>query len=108
MIYMLNGTYKFASNPNKYVRVHVATVPHVVSRPTSSSSNRSSSGRSHSSCAHSSCACACACACAGGGRAGCTTKDFYNTDLKLKYFSKRKDKKWLNRVINIWKQRYMK
>ena len=29
-----------------------------------------------------SCACACACACAGGGRAGCTKKDFYNTNLK--------------------------
>ena len=28
-----------------------------------------------SSCAHSSCACACACA--GGGRAGCSAKDFY-------------------------------
>jgi len=26
-----------------------------------------------------SCACACACACAGGGRAGCSRKDFYNT-----------------------------
>ena len=40
----------------------------------------------HSSCA-SSCACvsscACACACAGGGRAGCTKKDFYNTKLKV-------------------------
>ena len=28
-----------------------------------------------------SCACACACACAGGGRAGCSRKDFYNTNL---------------------------
>ena len=41
----------------------------------------------HSSCA-SSCACvsscACACACAGGGRAGCTKKDFYHTNLKVK------------------------
>ena len=41
---------------------------------------------SHSSCA-SSCACvsscACACACAGGGRAGCTKKDFYQTNLKV-------------------------
>ena len=27
------------------------------------------------------CACACACACAGGGRAGCSKKDFYNTNL---------------------------
>lgn len=26
----------------------------------------------------SGCACACACACAGGGRAGCSRKDFYN------------------------------
>lgn len=34
-----------------------------------------------SSCASSSCACAscaCACACAGGGRAGCSAKDFYD------------------------------
>lgn len=35
-----------------------------------------------SSCVRSSCACvsscACACACAGGGRAGCSTKDFYD------------------------------
>lgn len=41
----------------------------------------------HSSCARSSCACvsscACACACAGGGRAGCTKKDFYHTNLKV-------------------------
>ena len=35
----------------------------------------------HSSCVHSSCACACACACAGGGRAGCSKKDFYRTNL---------------------------
>lgn len=35
-----------------------------------------------SSCARSSCACACACACAGGGRAGCSLKDFYHTGLK--------------------------
>lgn len=27
------------------------------------------------------CACACACACAGGGRAGCSMKDFYHTNL---------------------------
>ncbi len=39
----------------------------------------------HSSCASShSCvsSCACACACAGGGRAGCSKKDFYGTNLK--------------------------
>ena len=41
----------------------------------------------HSSCvSRSSCACAnsCACACAGGGRAGCSKKDFYGTKLKSK------------------------
>ena len=40
----------------------------------------------HSSCVRSSCACAscaCACACAGGGRAGCSKKDFYRTNLKI-------------------------
>ena len=31
----------------------------------------------------SSCACACACACAGGGRAGCSRKDFYNPNIKV-------------------------
>ena len=30
------------------------------------------------------CACACACACAGGGRAGCSMKDFYHTNLDSK------------------------
>ena len=89
-----NGEYRYSSNPNRYVRVNVISVPHVVYTKPSPSSSRSrssfsSSGRSHhSSCAHSSCACACACACAGGGRAGCTTKDFYNTDMKLEYLEK--------------------
>lgn len=45
----------------------------------------------HSSCA-SSCACvsscACACACAGGGRAGCSRKDFYGTKLKVSSLNK--------------------
>ena len=46
-------------------------------------------GRHNSGCA-SSCACACAsscacaCACAGGGRAGCTAKDFYTYKLSHK------------------------
>ena len=35
-----------------------------------------------------SCACACACACAGGGRAGCSRKDFYNPNLKIDEFLK--------------------
>jgi len=80
--YKTDGEYRYSDDPNKYVRVHVVTIPHVT--PT----RRSSSGSHHSSCAHSSCACACACACAGGGRAGCTTKDFYRTDLKMSYIEK--------------------
>lgn len=40
-------------------------------------------GGSHSSGCACACAssCACACACAGGGRAGCTAKDFYTVKL---------------------------
>lgn len=30
-----------------------------------------------------SCACACACACAGGGRAGCSRKDFYHPNVSV-------------------------
>ena len=40
----------------------------------------SSGGSGHSG--HS-CACACACACAGGGRAGCSKKDFYKGKIKI-------------------------
>ncbi len=36
----------------------------------------------HASHGGGGCACACACACAGGGRAGCSLKDFYNTNLQ--------------------------
>lgn len=32
--------------------------------------------------------CACACACAGGGRAGCSKKDFYGTNLKTNNIKK--------------------
>lgn len=45
----------------------------------------------HSSCAsRSSCvsSCACACACAGGGRAGCSKKDFYGTNLRTNNIKK--------------------
>ena len=45
----------------------------------------------HSSCAHSSCAhssCACACACAGGGRAGCSRKDFYRGRVNIEKLNK--------------------
>ena len=80
-----NGEYRYGSSPNTFIRVSSVRVPN----PHYRAPSRSSSGGSHhSSCAHSSCACACACACAGGGRAGCTMKDFYNTDLKLKALAK--------------------
>ena len=96
-----SGMYRCASSPNKYVRVNVVNVPtthgHTPTSRMGGSSRgggRSSGGCAHHSscaCAHS-CACACACACAGGGRAGCTTKDFYNTDLKLKQLELRNRK----------------
>lgn len=97
--YKTKGEYHYGSDPNQYVRVNVVHVPVVApsTRPsgrtggrsggsTFGSRSRGGGGHScaHSSCACASCACACACACAGGGRAGCTTKDFYNTNLKLK------------------------
>lgn len=57
---------------------------------------RSSYHESHYSSHHSSCAsscacvssCACACACAGGGRAGCSKKDFYGTTIRTKKLNK--------------------
>ena len=93
-----SGEYRFSSSPNRFVRVNVVNVPTTHGHtPTSriggsrGGGSRGGSGRSSGGCAHHSscacahsCACACACACAGGGRAGCTTKDFYNTNLKLK------------------------
>ena len=42
-----------------------------------------SSGGSHGSHSGHSCACACACACAGGGRAGCSKKDFYKGNIEI-------------------------
>ena len=80
-----NGEYKYGSRPNTFIRVTSVNVPNPRYHAPSRSS---SSGSHHSSCAHSSCACACACACAGGGRAGCTMKDFYNTNLKLTALAK--------------------
>ena len=46
----------------------------------------SSKGGHSSSGSH--CACACACACAGGGRAGCSRKDFYNPNGNLEKLEK--------------------
>lgn len=91
-----NGTYHYGPDPNTFFRVNVVHIPIVTSSPRSSSHSGSSRSGScvHSSCAcacASSCACACACACAGGGRAGCSTKDFYRTDLKLRMLESRKN-----------------
>ncbi len=81
------GDYKYGNSGNVFFRVNAVTIPYT--RPKISTYSRSSRGSSRSSCAHSSCACACACACAGGGRAGCTNKDFYKTGLKLEQFAKK-------------------
>lgn len=86
--YSSEGLFRYGDSPNTYVRVHVTHVP--VPR-TRSSCAHSSCAHSSCACAHS-CACACACACAGGGRAGCSTKDFYNTNLKLAQLRRKKHK----------------
>ncbi len=83
-----NGEYRYGSTPNTFIRVNSVRVPNPHYRKPSSSWSSGGGRGGHSSCAHSSCACACACACAGGGRAGCTMKDFYNTDLKLAAIAK--------------------
>lgn len=82
-----DGEYAYSTQPNTFLRVHVVPI-HVSTGGGGSSSGRGGGSSSRSSCACVSscacaCGCACACACAGGGRAGCTTKDFYNTNLKL-------------------------
>lgn len=92
--YKTKGEYRYSSAPDTYVRVNVVNIPvvhHVSSRSSGGGSSRGG-GCAHSSCACAcaSCACACACACAGGGRAGCTYKDFYRTDLKLRQLAMRK------------------
>lgn len=85
--YSNEGTYRYGSSPNTFIRVHVTHIP--APPPPRSSCAHSSCAHSSCACAHS-CACACACACAGGGRAGCSTKDFYNTNLKLRQLKKKK------------------
>ena len=89
--YSKAGLYKYGGS-NSYMRVHVVSVqiPRTSNSVFQGSHGSSHSSCAHSSCAHSSCACACACACAGGGRAGCSTKDFYNTNLKLKQLELKK------------------
>ena len=95
--YKTKGEYRYSSSPNTYVRVNVVHVPVVhscVSRSSGGGGGSRGGGCAHSSCACAcaSCACACACACAGGGRAGCTYKDFYRTDLKLKQLERKRRK----------------
>ena len=86
-----SGTYHYGPNPNTFLRVHVVNVP--APRSSRGGSSSRSSSCAHSSCACAShCACACACACAGGGRAGCSAKDFYNTGLKLEMLEKQAKK----------------
>lgn len=46
--------------------------------------HRGSGGSSHSCACACASSCACACACAGGGRAGCSAKDFYTVTLPRK------------------------
>ncbi len=89
--YTADGDYRYGDSDNEFIRVHTSALSlgaYLRAQAKSSSTRRRSGSSHHSSCAHSSCACACACACAGGGRAGCTTKDFYRTGLKLHYFKR--------------------
>ena len=91
--YKTKGEYRYSSSPDTYVRVNVVNIPvvhHVSSGGGGSSSRGGGCAHSSCACACASCACACACACAGGGRAGCTFKDFYRTDLKLRQLAQRK------------------
>ncbi len=88
--YTKDGEFAYSTIPNTYIRVHTVHVPVPHSSSGSSGRSRGGGGCAHSSCACAcaSCACACACACAGGGRAGCSNKDFYKKSLKLKMLEK--------------------
>ena len=61
--------------PHHYYKSGVSSKGEAINPPTSIG------GTGHGG---SGCACACACACAGGGRAGCSMKDFYHTNLDSK------------------------
>ena len=104
------GVYHYSSDPNTFVRVNTIHVPIITTGSSgrsggvrTSASSRTAGrggGCAHSSCACVSCACACACACAGGGRAGCSTKDFYDTKIKLKQIERtNKKKSYTNREV---------
>ena len=81
-----DGLYRYSSRPDTYLRIHVTHVP--IAAPRHAPPRHTPPRGGGFSCAHSSCACACACACAGGGRAGCSTKDFYRTGLKLRQIAR--------------------
>ena len=76
--------YHFPFYRNRYSNGGVSKEGKRINPPSSVGGGRSGGG-----------GCACACACAGGGRAGCSMKDYYHTNLKsnevLKILSK-KDK----------------
>ena len=84
-----NGEYAYSTEPNTFLRVRVVPIP-ASSGGHGRSRSRSSGGCACASSCACACGCACACACAGGGRAGCSTKDFYNTNLKLSQLAGRK------------------
>jgi len=83
------GNFRASFAPNTVIRVSRGLRSKPISFGAYLEKERATKSRGGGGCAHSSCACACACACAGGGRAGCSTKDFYNTNLKMKYFEQK-------------------
>ena len=66
----------FLTGYGHYVHVYGRANPHYIHER--DKHNAASSGRGGGG----GCACACACACAGGGRAGCSQKDFYSFKKK--------------------------
>lgn len=92
MQYSTKGTYRYSSDPFTYVHVDVDRVAVKTPVHRSGGSHHSGGGGCACACA-SSCACACACACAGGGRAGCSSKDFYKGGLDPKRIMLRNKKK---------------
>lgn len=70
--------YFFFHHPHAYVSS--GGVDHKGAKIVNPQTMSTGTGSSHTG----GCACACACACAGGGRAGCSKKDFYNLNLKTK------------------------
>ena len=78
-------SYRGFVNPRRiYNNHHYLYVHHYVSYDTKGNRIVNSTSSSSSFHSGSGCACACACACAGGGRAGCTRKDFYDKTINIK------------------------